>query len=298
MLCHPRSDIRRPPLTVGQVMPRISTIQISILTVRTLRKMKRSGGDTVPLGGNIRRPPLAVGPVMPRISTIRISILTVRTLRKMKRSGGDTVPFGGNIRRPPLGSGSSHATNFYYSHLNPRGTHAPQSETEWWGYCAIWGKYKAAALGSRSSHATYFHHSNLNPRGTHAPRILSYLDHRGLYATRRHNKIEPTTAFKSYWVSLISYFHGYTQKFSLEVIGAIFHRVPSEEVDNLFPREDLEIFAGSHRSEITLCSGDHLAFMNGLAASGSFMPRISTSTHLNTRSTHSPIKWCPPLTKW
>ncbi|KAL2723062.1 uncharacterized protein V1477_019653 [Vespula maculifrons] len=48
-------------------------------------------------------------------------------------------------------------------------THAPQNETEWWGYCAIWGKYKAAALGSGSSHATNFHHSNLNPRVTHAP---------------------------------------------------------------------------------------------------------------------------------
>ncbi|KAL2747548.1 uncharacterized protein V1477_004240 [Vespula maculifrons] len=87
----------------------------------------------------------------------------------MKRSGGDTVPFGGNIRRPPLASGSSHATNFHHLNLNPRGTHAPQNETEWWGYCATWGKYKTAALGSGSSYATNFHHSNLNPRGTHAP---------------------------------------------------------------------------------------------------------------------------------
>ncbi|KAL2723084.1 hypothetical protein V1477_019675 [Vespula maculifrons] len=104
-------NIRRPPLAVDPFMPRISTNQISILAVRTLRKIKRSGGDTVPLGGNIRRPPLTVGPFMPRISTNHISILAVRMLCKekkrviIKRSGGDTVPLGGNIRRAPLAVG-------------------------------------------------------------------------------------------------------------------------------------------------------------------------------------------------
>ncbi|KAL2747328.1 hypothetical protein V1477_004117 [Vespula maculifrons] len=47
-------DIRRPPLTVGPVMSRISTIHISIFAVRMLRKQREGviirwcGGDTLP----------------------------------------------------------------------------------------------------------------------------------------------------------------------------------------------------------------------------------------------------------
>ncbi|KAL2743416.1 hypothetical protein V1477_008905 [Vespula maculifrons] len=65
--------------------------------------------------------------------------------QRMKRSGGDTVPLGGDIRRPPL-------TN----------------ETGWWGYCATWRRYKAAAIDSAPNYATNFHHSHMNPCGTHA----------------------------------------------------------------------------------------------------------------------------------
>ncbi|KAL2747422.1 uncharacterized protein V1477_004114 [Vespula maculifrons] len=43
------------------------------------KRIKRSGGDTVPLGGNIRRPPLAVGPFLPRISTVQFSNLANET---------------------------------------------------------------------------------------------------------------------------------------------------------------------------------------------------------------------------
>ncbi|KAF7393574.1 hypothetical protein HZH68_010393 [Vespula germanica] len=97
-------NIRRPPLTVGPVMPRISTIQISILAVRTLRKMKRRGGDTVPLGGNIRRPLLTVGPVMPRISIIHILKLAIRMLQKQKRRVNNQMVWSGpQMQQPPRG---------------------------------------------------------------------------------------------------------------------------------------------------------------------------------------------------
>nr|KAF7416736.1 hypothetical protein H0235_011267 [Vespula pensylvanica] len=85
-------------------MPRIFTIHVSILAVCTLRKMQRSGGDTVPLGGNIRRPPLAVSPVMPRISTIHILILAIRMLQKQKRRVNNQVVWSGpQMQQPPRG---------------------------------------------------------------------------------------------------------------------------------------------------------------------------------------------------
>ncbi|KAF7385265.1 hypothetical protein HZH68_013695 [Vespula germanica] len=67
--------------------------------VLLMQRMKRCGGDALPLGGDIRRPPLAGGPVMPRISTF-----TYETSR-MKRCGGDALLLGGDIRRPPLARG-------------------------------------------------------------------------------------------------------------------------------------------------------------------------------------------------
>nr|KAF7379612.1 hypothetical protein H0235_018487 [Vespula pensylvanica] len=95
-------------------------MHISILAVRILRKTKRCGGDTVPLGGNIRPPPLTMGPVMSRISTIHISILANET-----EWWGCSATWG-EYKRAALGSGFIHATKFHHAHLNPRGTHAPK----------------------------------------------------------------------------------------------------------------------------------------------------------------------------
>ncbi|KAL2723696.1 uncharacterized protein V1477_018928 [Vespula maculifrons] len=82
---------------------------------------------------------------------------------------------------------SSHATNFHHSHLNARGTHAPQSTIHSFNNiydfyhfrmkrCGgdalqLVKGYKAAAFDSVSSHVTNFHHSHLNARGTHALQV-------------------------------------------------------------------------------------------------------------------------------
>ncbi|KAL2723083.1 hypothetical protein V1477_019674 [Vespula maculifrons] len=87
----------------------------------------------------------------------------------IKWSGGDTLPRVKRYKAAAFDSGSSHATNFHHTHMNPHGTHAPQNETGWWGWSATRRRYKAAAFDSRSSHATNFHHTHMNPHGTHAP---------------------------------------------------------------------------------------------------------------------------------
>ncbi|KAF7381070.1 hypothetical protein HZH68_015945 [Vespula germanica] len=139
------------------------------------------------------------------------------------------------IKGDRFGSGSSHATNFHHSILNRRDTHAPQNETEWWGDCATWEKYKAAAFGSGASHATNFHHAHLNPRGTHAPQ--NETEWWGYCATWGKYK---AAAFGS-GSSHATYFH------HSHLNPRVSDCVPSEDVDNPFPRGDLEILTGSHR---------------------------------------------------
>ncbi|KAF7387032.1 hypothetical protein HZH68_012709 [Vespula germanica] len=115
-------------------------------TPQVKEEMKRSGGDTVPRGGNIRRPPLTMGPLLPRISTIHIGILAVKHTPQVKeelikkRCGGDALPLEGDTKRSPLAVGPvmPRISTIHISIL--------ANETEWWGYCATWGKYKAAAL--------------------------------------------------------------------------------------------------------------------------------------------------------
>ncbi|KAL2723171.1 hypothetical protein V1477_019762 [Vespula maculifrons] len=41
-------------------------------------------------------------------------------------SGGDTLPRVKRYKAAAFDSGSSHATNFHHTHMNPHGTHAPQ----------------------------------------------------------------------------------------------------------------------------------------------------------------------------
>ncbi|KAL2747421.1 uncharacterized protein V1477_004113 [Vespula maculifrons] len=144
-------DIRRPPLTVGpnetewwgysatrrgykaaafdSGSSHATNFYHSYMNLRGThapqgkeKRMKRCGGDALPLGGDIRRPPLTVGPVMPRIFTIQISILANETEwwgYSATRRGYKAAAFD---------SGSSHATNFHHSQMNLRGTHAPQGK--------------------------------------------------------------------------------------------------------------------------------------------------------------------------
>ncbi|KAL2747381.1 hypothetical protein V1477_004073 [Vespula maculifrons] len=116
-------DIRRPSLTVGPVMSRISTIRISIFAVRMLRNqregviIKWSSGDTLP-------PAAAVDSWSSHATNFHHSHLKTRSThvpqvkeKGIRWCGGDTLP--------PV-NWSSHATNFHHSHLKTRSTHAPQ----------------------------------------------------------------------------------------------------------------------------------------------------------------------------
>nr|KAF7384450.1 hypothetical protein H0235_018477 [Vespula pensylvanica] len=154
-------NIRRPPLAVGPFMPRISTIQISILA--------RWGCSAT--WGKYKRAALGSGFI--HATKFQHSHLNPRGTHAPKN---ETEWWGycgtwGKYKAAAFGSGCSHVTKFHHSHLSPRGTHAPQNETEWWGCSATWGKYKRAAIGSGFIHATKFQHSHLNPRGTHAPKV-------------------------------------------------------------------------------------------------------------------------------
>ncbi|KAL2743006.1 hypothetical protein V1477_008495 [Vespula maculifrons] len=104
--------------------------------VRTLRKMKRSGGDGLPLVKRYKAADFGNGPVLSRISTS--PNLSPRSTHAPENETG-WRGWSATRRRykaAAFDSRSSHATNFHHTHMNPHGTHAPQNETEWWGWSA------------------------------------------------------------------------------------------------------------------------------------------------------------------
>ncbi|KAL2741706.1 hypothetical protein V1477_009335 [Vespula maculifrons] len=158
-------------------------------------RMKRGGGDGLPLGGDIRRPPLTVGPWVQSCHEFPPyayeSAWYGRSTSKregliMKRSGGDGLPLVKRYKAADFGNGPVLSRISTSPNLSPRSTHAPENRVVWWGYFGTREVIKGDGLcqGVQSCHE--FQRVHISILVVHTPRKLDDrgTDQRGTFTRK------------------------------------------------------------------------------------------------------------------
>ncbi|KAF7387033.1 hypothetical protein HZH68_012710 [Vespula germanica] len=277
MVCYWRRDIRRPPLTVCPVMPRISTILISMLAVRTLRKMKWCGGDGLLLEKRYKAAAFDSGSSLAtnfnEFTTQNSRYARSASKREeviMKWCGGDGLLLEKRYKAAAFDSGSSLATNFNeFTSQNSRyarsGSKREEVIMKWCGGDGLLLEkgYKAATFDSGSSLPTNFNEfTSQNSRyACHAKLHLEILTAESqcnttLYLTFRVGPLGgaqgcgPSGGFLS---PKHFPFRSPPIPFMLQVLSFW----------SLSSREDLETPTGCHWSESPLCTFGDFANLSG-----------------------------------